>query len=98
MYLMREVLYCRPGKVRQLADKFKALGSILENMGYQPFRLYTDVSGEQFWTLVLESESESLEAFMDMEQKVMAKKEAQEVMADYHDLVREGRREIYRVV
>jgi len=97
MFLMREVLYCKPGKVRSLVDKFKALGVVLDDMGYQPFRLYTDVSGERFWTLVLESEAESVEAFMDMESKVMGRKEAQDAMAGYHDLVVQGRREIYRV-
>ena len=38
MFLMREVLYCKPGKVRSLVDKFKALGVVLDDMGYQPFR------------------------------------------------------------
>ena len=66
MYLFREVLYCKPGKVRALAQKFKALGGVMEGMGFQPFRLYTDASGERFWTLVLESESETLDSFLQM--------------------------------
>jgi len=97
MYLFREVLICRPGKVRTLIDKFKALGAVMEGMGFQPFRLYTDVSGERFWTLVLESESDSLDAFREMEASVMANPEAQKAMEGYHELVLEGRREIYRV-
>ena len=97
MYMFREVLYCKPGKVKALAEKFKALGEILKGMGYQPFRLYTDASGERFWTLVLESEAESIESFFEMEAQVMAKSEAQKAMSGYHDLVLEGRREVYRV-
>ena len=97
MYLVREVLYCKPGKVRSLADKFRALGVVMKGMGFQPFRLYTDVSGERFWTLVLESEAESLEAFRETEASVMGDKKAQEVMAGYHDLIVQGRREIYKV-
>lgn len=97
MYLFREVVYCKPGKVRALVEKFKALGGVMKGMGFEPFRIYTDVSGERFWTLVLESESETLEAFRDMEATVMANKESQEVMAGYHDLALEGRREIYTV-
>jgi hypothetical protein len=97
MYLFREVLYSRPGKVRSLVDKFKALNAVIEDMGYQPFRMYTDVSGERFWTLVLESEAESLDAGREMEAKVMANKKAQDAMAGYHDLVVEGRREIYSI-
>jgi hypothetical protein len=97
MYLFREVLYCRPGKVRPLVDKFKALGAVMQSMGYEPFRIYTDVSGERFWTLVLESESASLDASREMETSVMGNPDAQQIMAGYHDLVTEGRREIYAV-
>lgn len=98
MYMLREVLYCKPGSVRALADKFKALNQVIERLGHQPFRLYTDASGEQFWTLVLESEAESVDAFFAMENEVMAEADAQQAMSGYHDLVRQGRREIYRVV
>ena len=95
MYLIREVLYCKPGKVRSLVDKFKALNTVIEEMGYKPFRIYTDVGGERFWTLVLESEAESVDANREMEATVMANKKAQDAMDGYHDLVIEGRREIY---
>ncbi len=97
MYLIREVMHCKPGKVRPLVEKFQALGDVMESMGFEPFRLYTDVSGEQFWTLVLQSEAETLDAFREMEDAVMGNEDAQEAMAGYHDLVVEGRREIYTV-
>ena len=54
MFMVREILACRPGKVRELVNKFKALGEVMQSMNLDPFRIYTDVSGEQFWTLVLE--------------------------------------------
>jgi hypothetical protein len=97
MYLIREVLYCEPGQVRELVDKFKALSDIAERHGYDRFRLCTDVSGERFWTLVVESEVESLDAFRELEESVMADPDAGAAMAGYHALVREGRREIYSV-
>lgn len=97
MYLIREVLYCRPGKVGSLVQKFRDLGRVMERHEYEPFRIYTDVSGERFWTVVLESEAETMDSSRDMEANVMADEEAQEIMAGYHDLVMEGRREIYRV-
>lgn len=31
MYLIREVFHCRPGKVRPLIEKFKAMGRLMEN-------------------------------------------------------------------
>jgi heme-degrading monooxygenase HmoA len=97
MYLVREVLYCKPGKVRPLLEKFKALSAAAESMGYPGFRLYTDVSGERFWTLVAEFESETLDGFQEMEEGVMASEDARAAMAGYHDLVIEGRREVYKV-
>ena len=97
MYLVREVLNCRPGKVGEMVRKFKALSAVLQRMGYTPFRLSTDVSAERFWTLVAETEVKTLDGFFEMENKVMAEKEAQEAMAGYHDLIERGRREIYRL-
>lgn len=97
MYLVREVLSCKPGKVGELVKKFKALGEVMESMDIEPFRIYTDLVAEQFWTLVLEHQYESLDDAPALEAKVMADERAQAAMAGYHDLVRSGRREIFRV-
>jgi len=97
MYRVREVLNCKPGKVGELKKKFKALSVVMERMGVKPFRLLTDVSGEPFWTLVAETDIDSLNDLVDMEAKVMADTEAQKAMSGYHDLVVSGRREIYSI-
>jgi len=97
MLMMREVLNCRPGKVGALLKKFKELGALMQEMRLEPFRLYTDVSGGQFWTLVLEREFGSFEEMQALEAKVMADARAQSIMAGYHDLVERGSREIYKV-
>jgi hypothetical protein len=97
MYIIREVMYCKPGKVGELRKKFVALNAVLERMGEKPFRLLTDVSAEQFWTLVIESEYESLDAGPALEARVMAESDAQNAMNGYHDLVVRGRREIYKI-
>ncbi len=98
MYLVREVLHCRPGKVGALVEMFKRMGEVMRDKGYEPFRLFTDVSGEQFWTLVLESESASLTEFQSMEADVLSDERARAIMSGYHDLVQNGRREIFKVV
>ena len=97
MFMAREVLTSRPGGVRDLVRKFQAMGAVMEEMGVEPFRLYTDVAAEQFWTLVLEREYETLDEVHELEAKVMSDERAQAAMAGYHDLVREGRRELYKV-
>jgi hypothetical protein len=97
MYVIREVLHCKPGKVRQMADKFRAISHALQEMGHQPMRLLTDVTGEPFWTIVAEASVEQIDDFFAVEQKLTADERVREAMADYHDLVESGRREIYRV-
>lgn len=97
MYLIREVMHCKPGKVREMVEKFQGLSAAAESMGYEGFRIYTDVSGERFWTAVLESEVESLDEFREMEEAIMANEDAKAAMDGYHALVQKGRREIYKV-
>jgi hypothetical protein len=58
-------------------------------------RVMTDVSAERYWTVVSEMEVPSLEAWAEMSRKSMELKEFQDVMKGYHDLVDQGRREIY---
>jgi hypothetical protein len=97
MYLIREILSCKPGQVRQMVEKFRTISAVMKESGQQPLRLLTDVAGEPFWTLVAEANVEKIEDFFAMEQKLMANEALRKAMADYHDLVESGRREIYRV-
>ena len=97
MYVIREVLQCKPGKVRQMAEKFKAISHALQEMGHEPMRLLTDVTGEPFWTIVAEAKVEKIDDFFAVEQKLTANESVAKAMADYHDLVESGRREIFRV-
>jgi hypothetical protein len=57
----------------------------------------TDVTGPQFWTLVLEREYASLDEVAALEAKVMGDPAAKAAMAGYHDLVDSGRREIFKL-
>ena len=97
MYVIREVLHCKPGKVGHMADKFRTLSATMKDMGYEPLRLLTDVTGEPFWTVVAEATVERIEDFFAMEQTLMANETLRQTMADYHELVESGRREIYRI-
>jgi hypothetical protein len=98
MLLIRDVMYCKPGKVRPMVEKFKAMAKLSEKAGMPKMRVYTDLAAERFWTIVSEFEVESLEAFMHMgEGSDEDMKEFEEIMKGYHDLVDHGRREIYNV-
>ena len=97
MFVIREVLHCRPGKVRGMIEKFRLISSALERNGQAPLRLLTDVAGEPFWTLVVEATVGRVEDFFTMEGTLMADEQVRQAMAGYHDLVENGRREIYRI-
>jgi hypothetical protein len=101
MYLVREIMYCKPGKVRALLDKFKAMSALSEKSGMPKMRILTDFSAERYWTLVGEMEVESLQAFEDMMQNPPASPEDakafEKIMDGYHDLVDYGKREIYKI-
>ena len=102
MYLVREIMYCKPGKVRPLLEKFKEMAKLSEKIGMGKMRFMTDVAAERYWTLVSEMEVESLKMFEDMNAVPPGAspedmKEFERIMTGYHDLVDRGKREIYKI-
>ena len=101
MYLVRDIMYCKPGKVRPLLEKFKQMNQMSQKVGMPKMRIMTDLCAERYWTLVSEIEVETLQAFEDMENMQGASpedmKEFERIMTGYHDLVDHGKREIYKV-
>ena len=101
MFLVRDVMYCKPGKVRAMTEKFLAMNKIGERSGMPKMRVMTDLCAEQYWTVVAEMEVPDLMEW----QKMMSSppgseadmKEFEKIMKDYHDLVDTGRREIYEI-
>ena len=101
MLIVREIMYCKPGKVRPLVEKFLAMNALMKKNGMGTFRVMTDVSTDRFWTLVGELEVENLAAFEKMmDPSSMSEadgKSFEKIMQGYHDLVESGRREIYKL-
>ena len=97
MLLIRDIMYCKPGKVRPMVEKFLAIKKLSEKMGMGTMRVLTDLSAERYWTVVSELEVPSLEAFMAMGQGGDDAKQFEAVMKGYHDLIDHGRREIYTI-
>jgi hypothetical protein len=101
MLLIREVMYCKPGKVRPMVEKFLAMAKLNELAGMGKMRVMTDFCAERYWTIVSEFEVPSMQAFEQMMQgegmSSQAMKEMETIMKGYHDLVEFGRREIYKI-
>jgi hypothetical protein len=90
MYVVRDIMYCKPGKARALVEKFIAVAKAGEKMGWGSMRVMTDVSAERYWTVVSEVEVANIDQHAEIARKAMN-------MKGYHDLVDQGRREIYQV-
>lgn len=95
MYVIRDIMYCKPGKARQMVEKFLALSKLSQQMGLGTMRVMTDVSAERYWTVVSEMEVTSLEEYTEKSRQSMQDPQFQDAMKGYHDLVEQGRREIY---
>jgi len=101
VYLVREVMYCKPGKVRALVEKFTAMSALSEKVGMPRMRILTDFAAERYWTLVAEMEVETISEFERMMSSMPGNeddaKEFEKIMKGYHDLVEYGKREIYKI-
>ena len=97
MFLIRDIMYCNPGQVRPMVEKFRQLNKVMKKMGFKQARILTDVSAERYWTVVSETEVKDLGEYAKMSRQTMADKNLQKVMKGYHDLVNQGRREIYMI-
>ena len=103
MMLVREVMYCKPGKVRPMVEKFLAMSRINEKAGMGKMRVLTDFCAERYWTIVAEIEVPSMAAFEEMmsgqstKYDAAAMKEMEKLMEGYHDLIVKGKREVYKI-
>jgi hypothetical protein len=96
MFLVRSVFHCKPGKVKEFVEKIKKAAQFLPEFGVINTRILTDVSAT-FWTVVIQSEVEDLNAYADMAEAASQKPKLGDAMKGYLDLVEGGFREIYRI-
>ena len=97
MYLIRDIMYCKPGQARPMVEKFTAVAKLMKKMGIGSARVMTDISAERYWTVVSEIEVKGLEEYASTSRKSMSDKRFQKIMKGYHDLIQSGRREIYMI-
>lgn len=96
MFIVRNIFTCKPGQAKELVAKFKAAEPHLGEMGIRNSRILSDTSAG-FWTVVVESEVESLDEYFGIVRQRDANPKLQEAMGGYMELVTGGRREIFRV-
>src|SRR5215217_5487237 len=101
MYLVRELMYCKPGKVKPMVEKFLAMDKLGSKIGMPKMRVMTDFCAERYWMIVAEMEVPTLQAFEDLMQHPQGSeadlKEFENLMKGYHDLIEYGKREVYKI-
>jgi len=97
MIVVREVFQLHFGKARPALALFKEMNELMAAAGMPQPRYLTDVVGP-YYTIVMESEHESLSAFENSMSSDTGGDRWREVYAKIVPLVMEGRREIYRLV
>lgn len=92
MFVVRDTYKAKPGQAAALIQKFEAVFPQMTTKGIHAQRVLVDVVAE-YWTVVLETEVEDLNAYFAMADDPAAR----DGMAGYMDLVLGGGREIFRV-
>ena len=72
MYLVREIMHCKPGKAGEMVKRFKQMEPLMKEVGLkEPQRVMTDMSGEPFWTVVSEQAVPSLDQYIEQSRQTM---------------------------
>jgi hypothetical protein len=97
MFIVRNIFHCKPGKAKALIEIFKKASPMIEDAGLAvKTRIISDASAD-FWTVVIESEVENLNNYINMAETISKNPELGQAMAGYTDLVLSGKREIFRI-
>ena len=98
MFLVREIMHCKPGKAGELVRRFKQMEPFMKEVGLtEPQRVMTDMGGERFWTVVSEQVVPGLEKYLELSRQTMTDPRVQKIMQGYHEFVESGKREIYKI-
>ena len=94
MFVIRNIFKCKPGKAKNLVEKFQKALPMMQEIAKH--RIMVDEVAT-FWTVVVETEVEDLAAFEKMLKERGGRQDVQDAMEGYMDLVDSGHREIFRV-
>jgi hypothetical protein len=97
MILVRDIFQLHFGKAKEAVALAKKGRELERRAGYNVSRLLTDVTGP-YYTLVMESEVESLAALESALAEASQNEDWRDWYARFVPLVREGQREVFRVV
>jgi hypothetical protein len=95
MFMSREVFHCKPGQAKEIVKMFTELAPTFKEFGITDVRVYTDISGERYWTVVVEQEVASIDQLAEISRRTMTDPKVAATFKGYHEHVQDGRRELY---
>lgn len=100
MIVVRDIFRLKFGKAKEATALWKQAMELLKRNGFGPggIRLLTDLAGESFYTLVLESAYDSLTKWEQMHDTMKGNKDWKTVYDKITALTESGRREILSVI
>ncbi len=96
MILVRDVFKTKPGKTKDLVQRFKKALPLMKSDGIHNSRVMTDIVAG-YWTVVIETEADDLAVFEKRMRSSSPKPEVGEIMKGYMDSVDTGYGEIFKV-
>ncbi len=63
MLLIREIMFCKPGKVKKMVENSLAMAKLMEEAGMGKMRIMTASCSERYWTIVSEYEVATMHEF-----------------------------------
>ena len=97
MIVVRDIFQIEPDQMKLAKELIKQEREIGKRLGHHVARILTDLTGE-YYTLVMESEFNSLADYEVALKKVLTDLEFQRNYPQFRKLIRGGRREIFTVV
>jgi hypothetical protein len=95
MFVIRNVFKCKPGKAKNVVEKFKAAHALMADLNLDDRILVDEVA--DFWTVVIEVTVGDLDVFAKAMRERGSNADIQAAMAGYLNMVDSGYREIFRV-
>lgn len=96
MYLMRLAFRAKYGRVGELLDLTKKIEQLFRKEGWPPSRILTDASG-LFDTVVVETETESIDQMIQMSRTPPSNPEFGALMQRSLEITDSGSREFYNI-
>jgi len=97
MIVVRDIFQIDPQQMKAAKELAKEGRTLEKKLGYPASRILTDLTGE-YYTLVTESEFNTLGEFEAALRRVFTSKEWKKWYPRFRKLIRAGRREIFTVV